>query len=304
MEQVGGGGHIGDLHVTVLVLAGKLVLAREDARVLVGKLQVTLDTGRRVLRALSVIAVGQGHDETSTLHPLDFTGGDELVNDALSVVGKVTKLGLPHDKSVGGRQRVTVLESKSTKLTQRRIGDDKLALVLADVLEGSVSGLVLLVVEDGVALREGTTLNILTGNTNVVTLGDERTEGQSLGGGEVNVLALDDGLGTVVEDTFQVAVNGEALGGRANDLTNVLDGLLVDIGRVVGKNLGGQLLGGLETVPGRGGPFLGGRGVVLGLGEALLEHAPDPLLVLFDILLGEGTLLQELVDVDIDLGNL
>jgi hypothetical protein len=36
-----------------------------------------------------------------------------LINDALSVVGKVTELSLPHNKSVGGSQRVTVLEAKT-----------------------------------------------------------------------------------------------------------------------------------------------------------------------------------------------
>jgi hypothetical protein len=302
VEQVGGRGHVGNLHVAVLVLAHKLLAGRELSGILVAELEVSLETTGRVLRALTIITVGKRHDETSSLHPLDLTRGDELVNDALSVVGKVTELGLPHDQGMGRRQRVTVLEAKSTELTQGRVGDDKLALVLAQVLEGSVGILGLLVVEDSVALRKGTTLDILTGDTDMVTLSDERTKGQSLSSGHVDVLTLNNRLGSVGENSLQVAVNLEALGNASNNLTNVLQSLGLDSSLVGGEDLGGKLLGRLEAVPCRGGPLLGGGSVVLGLGEALLEHAPNPLLVLINVLLGEGTLLDQLVDIDVDLG--
>jgi hypothetical protein len=130
-----------------------------------------------VLRALTIVTVGQRHNETGSLHPLNLTGGNELINDTLSVVGEVTELGLPHDKGVGRRQRVAILEAEGTELTQGRVGDDELALVLAEVLERSVGVLGLLVVEDSVTLREGTTLNILTGDTDVVTLSDKGSKG-------------------------------------------------------------------------------------------------------------------------------
>lgn len=304
MEQVGRSGHVDDLHVAVLVLTVKLLTVREDSRILVAQLEVALQTAGRVLRALTIITVGQGHDEASSLHPLGLARGDELINDALGVVGKVTELGLPHDEGVGGGQRVTILETESTKLAQGRVGDDELALVLAKVLEGSVSLLSLLVVEDSVTLGECSTLNILTGHTDVVALGDERAKGQSLGGREVNVLAFSDGLASVGENTLQVAVDMETFGVAANCLSNVLQGSLVDVGGILRENLGGQLLGGLEAVPGRSRPLLRGGDVVLGLVEALLEHTPDPLLVLVNVLLGEGTLLDQLVDVDVDLGLL
>lgn len=304
MEEVSRGGHVGNLHVAVLVLALKLLGIGEDPRVLVGKLEVALNTSRRMLRTLTIITVGQRHDKAGTLHPLDLTRGDELVDDALRVVGKVTKLRLPHDEGVGGGQRIAVFEAKGTKLAQRRVGNDKLALVLADVLERGVGALILLVVENGVALRKGTTLDILAGNTDVVALGDERAKSKSLGSREINVLALNNSLGAVVENTLQVTVNMEALGSGANDLTNVVEALVVNVGVVVGENLRSELLGRLEAVPGGSSPLLGSGSVVLGLGKALLEHAPDPLLVLLDVLLGEGALLKQLVDVNVNLRRL
>lgn len=118
VEQVSGCGHVGNLHIAVLVLALQLVLRREDTRILVAKLQVSLKTTRGVLWALSIVSVRQRHDKSSPLHPLDLTGRNKLVDDTLSVVGKVAKLGLPHDESIGRRQRVTVLEAKTPELAQ------------------------------------------------------------------------------------------------------------------------------------------------------------------------------------------
>jgi hypothetical protein len=113
MEQVGWLCGVGNLDVAVLVLAVKLLRCREDARVFVAELQVTLHTSRGVLRTLAIVTVGQAHDETRALQPLDLTRRNKLVNNDLSSVGKVTELGLPHDKSVGRRERVSVLESKT-----------------------------------------------------------------------------------------------------------------------------------------------------------------------------------------------
>lgn len=100
------------------MLSLKLLLCREDARVLVRKLQVTLQTTRRVLRALAVVAMWQGHDQASPLHPLHLARSNELINDALSIVRKIAELGLPHDQSVGRLKGIAVFESESTEFAQ------------------------------------------------------------------------------------------------------------------------------------------------------------------------------------------
>lgn len=113
MEDVRGLSHADDLHVAVLVLAVQLVSRGEDARLLVAQLQPALHTAGGVLRALAVVTVGQRNNQTGTLQPLRFTSSNELINDALSVVGEVTELSLPHDESLRGGQRVTVLEAET-----------------------------------------------------------------------------------------------------------------------------------------------------------------------------------------------
>jgi len=75
-----------------------------------------------------------------------------------------------------------------------RVGNDKARLVLAKTVEWGICVLVLLIVEDGVTLGEGTTLDILSGNSDVVTLETERTECKSLSSRHVDVLALVDSL--------------------------------------------------------------------------------------------------------------
>jgi hypothetical protein len=113
VEDVGRLSHVDNLHVAVLVLAVQLVSTGEHARLLVAKLQPALHTTGRVLRTLAIVTVGQRDNQAGTLQPLGFTSSDELINNTLSVVGKVTELSLPHDESLGGGQRVAVLKAKT-----------------------------------------------------------------------------------------------------------------------------------------------------------------------------------------------
>lgn len=113
VEKIGRRGHVGNLHIAVLVLTVQLVLSGELARFLVAKLQPTLHSTRRVLRTLAIITVRQGDNKTGALQPLGLSRGDELVNNALSIIGEVTELGLPHDQGIRGGQRVTVFKTKA-----------------------------------------------------------------------------------------------------------------------------------------------------------------------------------------------
>jgi hypothetical protein len=116
MEQVGWSSWISNLHVAVLMLSLQLLWGWEDTRILVAELEVSLNSGRGVLWSLSIVTVWQRHNNAGSLEPLALTRGNELINDALSVVGKVTELSLPHDESIWGGERVSVLEAKGTKL--------------------------------------------------------------------------------------------------------------------------------------------------------------------------------------------
>jgi hypothetical protein len=100
MEQIRRSGHVRNLHVAVLVLAVELFWCREDSWIFVAKLEVSFHPSRRMLWTLAIVSMRQGENEARSLKPFDFSRGNKLINDALSVVGKVAKLSFPHDKCI------------------------------------------------------------------------------------------------------------------------------------------------------------------------------------------------------------
>ena len=64
-------------------------------RVVITKLQESFKTSTGVLRTLTIETMGEADDQTSPLQPLLLTTGNELIDDTLCVVGKVTKLSFP-----------------------------------------------------------------------------------------------------------------------------------------------------------------------------------------------------------------
>lgn len=264
-----------------------LLRRREVVRVVITKLQEPLDPSTRVLRTLSIVPVRQTHYQTRPLQPFPLSTSNELIDDALRIVRKVTELRLPHGQAVWRNEGVPELEAEGTEFGEGGVADDEAGLGGVDVVEGHVLLLVLLVVDDGVTLGESSSLDILSGDTDVDLLRGERTEGESLGRGPVNVGALLDGLTTASQDTPEVLVRGEALGSSRDSFSDALQQLFFGTSRTSGECLLSKLLGRWESLPRRREPLLARRDVVLGAVSSGLEHAPHPLLVLLDVLLGE-----------------
>lgn len=84
--------------------------------VVIAELQEALDTGTRVLGSLAVVSVGQAHNQASALQPLALSSRNELVNNALRVVGEVAELSFPNGEGTGGDQRVAKFEAEGTEL--------------------------------------------------------------------------------------------------------------------------------------------------------------------------------------------
>lgn len=58
VEEVGGCGHVDNLHVAVLVLTVELLWLREDPGILITELEIAFHPPGRMLRALTIIPVG------------------------------------------------------------------------------------------------------------------------------------------------------------------------------------------------------------------------------------------------------
>src|SRR5258708_1359372 len=121
MEHLRRGGWNPDLHVVVRT-----------------QLQITFDPCRGMLRALALITVRQHQCEPADSSPLDFAGGNELVDYNLRAVTEVTELRFPDDQFVRLRRRIAVLETEHRLFGKHRIDHHQVRLVLADVLQWNV----------------------------------------------------------------------------------------------------------------------------------------------------------------------
>ena len=119
-----------------------------------------------------------------------------------------------------------------------------LVVVDCEVVKGHVEGLVVLVVEDGVALAEGAALNILATEANVDALHQEGTESQGLGGGHVDALSGLDGLHLGGHDFLKTRVNVKVGRVRGNRLAQLLQNGEVDTSVVDGGDDTRQLFQG------------------------------------------------------------
>lgn len=91
---------VDNLHVAILMLTLNLFLGGEVVGMVITQLQETLNSAAGMLRALTIITVGEVNNQTSTLKPFPFASRNELVNDTLGVVGKVTELRFPDGQGI------------------------------------------------------------------------------------------------------------------------------------------------------------------------------------------------------------
>src|SRR5262249_55191146 len=118
------------------------------------QLQEALEPRARMLRSLSLVAVGQEQDEAAHPLPFRFARGDELVDDDLRAVREVAELRLPQDEAARIAARQTVFESDDADLGERAVDDLELGLDRVEVRERNVASPGLAVVQLGVALAE------------------------------------------------------------------------------------------------------------------------------------------------------
>lgn len=223
---------------------------------------------------LTLVAVRQQQHHVGELAPLGLTGGDELVDDRLRAVDEVTELRLPQHQCVGVAQGVAVLEADRGVLAQRRVVHREPARVLrADVVQRGVLDRVDPVDDDRVTLGEGAATRILTGQAHIVALVDQRTEGEQLGEGPVD-LALVGHLATLLQHRLHARVHVETVGSVQERVADALQHRLVHRG----DDGGGHLLIVLDRLRRLG-------NVLLQLAD-LVEHALQLTLVVAQRVLG------------------
>mmetsp|Transcript_838 Transcript_838/g.1138 ORF Transcript_838/g.1138 Transcript_838/m.1138 type:complete len:1008 (-) Transcript_838:79-3102(-) len=303
VEVIGGSSAVDNLPVAGLNLVTEmttgepfsLINVGEDEGVFVTHLEETLKTGTRVLRALTIIPVRQHAYKTTLTEPLGLTGAQELIKDNLGAVGEVTELGLPHDERVGVLHGVTKLITEDTELTEVGVGNGELTLSLirVDMVKRNILLTVILIVDNGMTVAEGTTLDILTRKTDVVTLGKESREGHGFSHSPIEASAGLDHLATKLIDLLELTMSLEVLRELSDGLTNALENIHAN----TSVTNAGELKGRLETRPIAAEPILGLRLVALGGLEVLIEDLSDGLVDLGDLFLSSNTGRNKLLNV-------
>lgn len=130
----------------------------------------------------------QEHYKTRLSHPLLFTTGNKLIDNNLGTVREITKLGFPEDQSVRVVKTVSQFVTKLSVLRQARVGNCEDAFSSRDVVERDVAIVIQLVVKDDMAMRESSTLNILSREANIEALQSQGAKSKSLSSGPVDVL--------------------------------------------------------------------------------------------------------------------
>ncbi len=186
--------------------------AVRDADVLLRcELEEPLETRARVLGAVALVPVREQEPQTRRLAPLRATGDDELVDDDLGAVDEVAELGLPEHQRVRRGDRVAVLEGERRVLGQRRVVDLEGRVRLGQRLERGERLPGHRVVQDGVAVREGPALRVLTGEPDRDPLLEQRGECERLGLAPVDP-ALGDRLAAPLELLGELRIHLEAFG--------------------------------------------------------------------------------------------
>src|SRR6516164_10010884 len=170
------------------------------------------------------------------------------------------------------------------------------------MVEGRVTGLVLLINQDRVALRERPALAVLSGQAHPMAFQQKRAEGERLPGRPVDPGAVFDRLATRVENARNGAVDVEAFRHRGDLGTDLLELLDRDAGAPAAWIVGD--FGNLHAGPAAVEP-IGTIGLVALAGLDLGVEPRAPIgLHLLDFALGYHTLAGELLGIDVERGRM
>jgi len=117
-----------------------------------------------MLWSLAIKSVRKEHHKTVLNVPLCFSGTNELINNDLSSIRKVTELCLPEAESIWVSLSVSKFVSKDSKLGEMRVRGNELPShsLRHGVVDWSVFSILVLIEHVGVSVRKGSSLNILT----------------------------------------------------------------------------------------------------------------------------------------------
>jgi hypothetical protein len=150
--------------------------------------------------------------------PLRFSWGDHGIYNNLGAIGEVTKLSLPNCEGIRMRLSISILVSKDCILRKMRVADlETLYLCIwNDWWHGNIRLISFLIEDNSVSVRECSTLNILTGHSNVETFVNQGSEGKGFGSAPVDALSVLNWFTTSLENLLHSWVEIPIVGKSCN----------------------------------------------------------------------------------------
>ena len=170
-------------------------------------LQKPFESGRRVFRALPLVAVRKKHDEPARSLPLRFEADDELVDDALRAVREVAKLSFPENESSRGIEREAEFEAEHSFLAEQAVVNPEVGRRLCQSFQRHMT-----IARDDVRKRrmplaEGSAARVLAREAYACTFRNQRAERQRLRRGPVDSLAEIDRFPALLQQADDLGVN-------------------------------------------------------------------------------------------------
>ena len=163
-----------------------------------------------MLRAVALVPVRQQQCQPGGLAPLGEPRDEELVDDDLCAVDEVAELRFPEDERLRCGHRVAVLEPERRVFGERRVERLEGRAGLRQVLDRSVLGAGVGVVEDEMPVRERAALGVLAGETDRDALDEQARERKRLGLAPVDAAGVER-LGSPLEHLHELRIDGETL---------------------------------------------------------------------------------------------
>ena len=134
----------------------------------------------------------------------------------------------PNAQGVWARHGVAELVSQDRELREMGVGRDEVTSVVAlgnGVSDGVIVSISVLIEDVSMPVAKGTSFDILSRNSDFVTVLDQTSESQSLSSSPIDVLSALDALDSLLENLNNLSVEIFILGQCANPLAEVSDPL-------------------------------------------------------------------------------
>ena len=178
MEVICSSWTINDLHILLFqdILVDIVDSIVWNYIILITKLEESFHSWWRMFWTLSIISVRQKHYKTILHIPFCLSRTNELINNYLSSIGKITKLSLPNTQRIWVSLWVPQLITKDGKLRKMRVTSNELPSFSYwnNIINWIIISISILIEYVSMSVGESSSFNILTWYSYIIAIFNKR----------------------------------------------------------------------------------------------------------------------------------